>query len=103
MQFDIDFLKNTIAQDDKPGSVARLSALKRAINVVEPAEVLLRISFKANMKYLGKISRRSKSSRFYQYCIKLSQSKLFSTYFITTVILANTAILAVDRYPQDSR
>lgn len=38
-KFDIDFLKNTINSEDKSGGISRLTALKRAINVVEPPEV----------------------------------------------------------------
>ena len=39
MKTDIDFLKNVVISEDKAGSASRLTALKRAINVVEPPEI----------------------------------------------------------------
>lgn len=38
-KYDIDFLKGALTATDKSGSISRLTAMKRAICVVEPPEV----------------------------------------------------------------
>ncbi len=48
-KFDIDFFRNVIFNSNQKGSMNRLTTLKRAINVVEPPEVLHFKKFKENL------------------------------------------------------
>lgn len=96
---DIELLKGILNRHDSLGRIYTLTAFKRAVTVINPDTEAAEKEFSMNIKNLRQVSVRAKKSRVNALMQKVAEHPYFTSIFIPLVIIGNTAILSLEKYP----